>query len=333
MTRWPLMVLLLAPIVAGQTYNIRDLGTFPAGSVSQGNAINQCGQVVGYARFANFNAHGFLWTVRSGLKDLGSIPPESNFSAAQSINSWGDIAGYSTVGTLGNEHAVLWTHGRLEDLGTLAGGTLAEAMGINDERVVVGFSNSFTSQPHAFLWSEATGMVDLGTLPGGYYSQALAINQQGDIAGYSNAADNNWYAYLRPRNGEMRALPFLPGGNSASGNAINDLGELAGGSSSNTSSTDPVVWINGSVEDLGVLPNQGWGSAFGINNRRQVIGWSGFLAFIWSPEKGMQNLNDLIPANSGWQLQLPTGINDAGQITGQGLINGQMHAFLLTPTN
>jgi len=331
--RWPLMVLLLAPIGGAQTYSIRDLGTFPGGTVSQGNAINQCGQVVGYARFANFNAHGFLWTVGSGLKNLGAIPPESNFSVAQSINSWGDIAGYSTLGSLGNEHAVLWTHGRLVDLGTLAGGTLAEAMGVNDEGVVVGFSNSSASEPHAFLWSSAAGMVDLGTLQGGYYSQALAINQRGDISGYSNAADSNWYAYLRPRKGEMRALPFLPGGNSASGNAINDLGVVAGGSSSSTSSTDPVVWISGSVEDLGVLPNQGWGSAFGINNHRQVIGWSGFLAFIWSPERGMQNLNDLIPANSGWQLQLPTGINDAGQITGQGIINGQMHAFLLTPRN
>jgi probable HAF family extracellular repeat protein len=125
MMRSPLTVLLLAPIVAAQTYNIRDLGAFPGGNVSQGNAINQCGQVVGYARFANFNAHGFVWTVRGGLEDLGSIPPESNFSVAQSINSWGDIAGYSTVGTLGDERAVLWTHGKLVDLGTLAGGTLA----------------------------------------------------------------------------------------------------------------------------------------------------------------------------------------------------------------
>jgi probable HAF family extracellular repeat protein len=45
----------------------------------------------------------------------------------------------------------------------------------------------------------------------------------------------------------------------------------------------------------------------------------------------MQNLNDLIPSNSGWSLSLPTGINSRGQITGQGTINGEQHAFLLTP--
>ncbi len=83
-----------------------------------------------------------------------------------------------------------------------------------------------------------------------------------------------------------------------------------------------------------MLPNLGAGAASGINNLRQVIGYCAypFLAFIWSPEKGMQNLNDLIPANSGWQLQFATGINDRGQITGQGVIGGQSHAFLLTPT-
>jgi cell division protein FtsW (lipid II flippase) len=45
----------------------------------------------------------------------------------------------------------------------------------------------------------------------------------------------------------------------------------------------------------------------------------------------MQNLNQLIPSNSGWQLILADSINVQGQITGQGNINGQQHAFLLTP--
>ena len=41
--------------------------------------------------------------------------------------------------------------------------------------------------------------------------------------------------------------------------------------------------------------------------------------------------NDLIPADSGWALQDATGINDAGEIVGDGVIDGQDHAFLLTP--
>lgn len=47
----------------------------------------------------------------------------------------------------------------------------------------------------------------------------------------------------------------------------------------------------------------------------------------------MVDLNDLIPANSGWYLEATTGINNRGQIVGYGLHGGQQRAFLLTPTH
>ena len=45
----------------------------------------------------------------------------------------------------------------------------------------------------------------------------------------------------------------------------------------------------------------------------------------------MEDLNDLIPAGSGWVLVEARGINYRGQIVGTGSINGHAHAFLLTP--
>jgi probable HAF family extracellular repeat protein len=45
----------------------------------------------------------------------------------------------------------------------------------------------------------------------------------------------------------------------------------------------------------------------------------------------MTDLNNLIPAGSGWILVEATAINKAGQIAGVGTINGQTRAFLLTP--
>ena len=45
----------------------------------------------------------------------------------------------------------------------------------------------------------------------------------------------------------------------------------------------------------------------------------------------MQDLNDLIPPNSGWVLILANAINNKGEITGYGTIDGANHAFLLTP--
>jgi len=45
----------------------------------------------------------------------------------------------------------------------------------------------------------------------------------------------------------------------------------------------------------------------------------------------MQDLNNMIPAGTGWVLQAGAAINDAGQIAGSGTLNGKSHAFLLTP--
>jgi PEP-CTERM motif len=44
------------------------------------------------------------------------------------------------------------------------------------------------------------------------------------------------------------------------------------------------------------------------------------------------DLNTLIDPLSGWELLDAAEINVAGQITGQGLIGGEYHAFLLSPT-
>ena len=45
----------------------------------------------------------------------------------------------------------------------------------------------------------------------------------------------------------------------------------------------------------------------------------------------MVDLNTLIAPLSGWKLLDASAINDAGQITGQGLIGGEYHGYLLTP--
>lgn len=324
----------LVPLAVAQTYNVTDLGTFPGGTVSQGDALNDCGQVVGYARFSNFNAHGFSWKENTGLQDLGAIPPTSNFSVAQSVNKAGIVAGYSTFPNdpLQFSHAVLWVNGEIQDIGTLANGRNdAQAMGINDRGEVAGFS-----VPHAFFWTVKGGMRDLGTLPGGSYSQGLGINAKGEVVGFSDASGPGiWHAFVWSRSQGMRALPYLvPGDDNASANAINGSGEIVGGTSAGFRHERATLWHrNGTVEDLGVLPEQGWSVAFAINDSGQAVGWSGFRAFIWSRQQGMQDLNALISGTAGWLLILPTAINNRGEITGQGLINGQSHGFVLTPVS
>jgi len=64
---------------------------------------------------------------------------------------------------------VLWINGRIQDLGTLPGGTQSVAEAVNASGQVVGGSQQLqdAGQP-LFVWSRARGMLDLGVLPKGF---------------------------------------------------------------------------------------------------------------------------------------------------------------------
>lgn len=89
------------------------------------------------------------------------------------------------------------------------------------------------------------------------------------------------------------------------------------------------------MTDLGTLPGGTQSFAFGINNPGQIVGASdssggGLRAVIF--EQGIvRDLNQLIPAGSGWTLISAKAVNDNGQIVGEGVLNGQQRAFLLRP--
>jgi probable HAF family extracellular repeat protein len=174
-------------------------------------------------------------------------------------------------------------------------------------------------------------MFDLGTL-GGTTSWANSINTSGQIAGGSHAPpDERWHAYLRDE-GVMTDLGTLGGSRSVAYN-LNDAGQVVGWADLTGNITfHAVLWNNGVITDLGTL--SGPSVASGINNSGQIVGYSYTAAgrqhaFIYSGGV-MQDLNDLIPVDSGWELNYGSGITDDGKIIGWGLINGQTHAFLLT---
>jgi probable HAF family extracellular repeat protein len=128
-----------------------------------------------------------------------------------------------------------------------------------------------------------------------------------------------------------------------------------------------VLWSNGAVTDLGTLGTPGSVAipeALSINNNGQIAGWissTGNTGFLYSSgtitdlgsflaaainDNGVmvggpsidsggtvQNLNNLIPAGSGYQIQNATAINDNGQIVANATdtATGQTRALLLTP--
>ena len=82
----------------------------PAGFFSATTtAVNDSGDVVGYAGSPNIDSHAVLW--RNGMAiDLG-VWPGGHYSVANGINNLGQIVGTGTVSGNNLDHALMWTVG------------------------------------------------------------------------------------------------------------------------------------------------------------------------------------------------------------------------------
>jgi probable HAF family extracellular repeat protein len=325
-------LLILSALGQCQSYTITDLGAVGEAPYNGSpNAINISGQIAGQGWIAGF-PHAQLWG-QSGIRDLDK---NGLGSSGYGLDSAGRVVGESGLLISGSfeEHAVLWTkEGDMQDLGTLPGGSTSRASGIDSSGRIVGRSDYADSDlyTHAFLWTSQTGMQDLGALPGGMtLTQANAINNKGHIAG---ASAN--HACLWLKQGTIKDLGALSGG-SAVALGLNDRDHVVGYSLVVGSGPHALLWTkrNG-MQDLGTLPGGTLSIAATINNAEQIVGYSYNAlgmphAVLWNAE-GIQDLNDLITANSGWVLVYANSINDRGQIVGIGNLNGPLHAYLLNP--
>jgi probable HAF family extracellular repeat protein len=83
------------------------------------------------------------------------------------------------------DHAVLWEHGVMTDLGTLPGGSHSFALGINAAGVVAGMSDAGDGQFHAVIWQQRV-IRDLGI------GQAQGINNRGQVVGIRGLRPTLW---------------------------------------------------------------------------------------------------------------------------------------------
>ena len=314
--------------VLGQSYTLTDLGTL-GGSFSAANAINEAGHVVGFSGLPpnGFPLRPFLW-VEGTMTNLGTLG--GNTSLAFGINNVDQVAGTSTLSS-GFSHAFLWEDGVMMDLGTPTN-IASDANAINDAGQIAG-----TIYLTAFIWEDGV-MTELGTLPGFAGSVGHGINQAGEVVGGAFACHFCEARAVHWADGAMTDLGVLPGWDSSGASAINDVGQIVGTSSIIIPSVlRATLWDNGKIVDLGAGDGI-YSGALGINNAGVIVGYWGtselfvhHYATKWVDGE-LVDLNDLIPADSGWQLAEARGINDTGQIVGLAYnVDFDGHGFLLTP--
>ena len=270
------------------------------------------------------------------VKRLGS---QKEFTFMVAMNEESDIVGYRT--SLDDQSyqstiPTVWRKRKPIDLPRLSEGE-AFAAGINDNGQIVG--NAYVSPGgarHAVLWENDT-IVDLGAL-GGTNSFATAINADGVIVGMSDVDDREGTVPFVWRDGEMTEIE-LPDGMNCSAEMINDTGIIAGNMYDESHKLFGVIWIDGEMEPVPSLVNDGSTFPIDLNENGQMVGWSAnapgdhttYSAVLWNGSD-VFDLNVLIPADTGYRLISGQAINDNRQILATAVASDEhQHGVLLDP--
>lgn len=312
----------------GLPAGINDLGTL-GGDMSRALDSNEAGTIVGTAetdRPAPFGMESLAYTWDDGIMTALQLGvPGATFSQGNAVNRFDEVAGL--IGNGFSCQPAVWlpapAHGLAAGINVLA--PLAPALlegratAINDRGQVVGEAvlgcDIFGST--AFLWLPEPA---LGLPAGGHdltpeigefeLAEPTAITNDGTIVGWklrniSISPQSATRADLEALAEKGVALPF-----------------------------EAWVWQTGTLTMLPPLPEiDGFvavAQAFDLNDRGTIVGTSNATAVAWEDGR-IIDLNDRLPAGSGWQLAEAVSINERGEITGIGTLNGVPAAFLLRP--
>lgn len=294
----------------------------PAGS-TDGRAydINADGVVAG----DGFGDVGqpFVWDGHSAAPTVLT----SASSTLRAISNAGQAVGGYTLGS--SFHAFTWkSPGPIADIHNFTG-NFSYASGVNDAGVIVGRAGSSSATSpfirlspantvliprdgfandvnaanivvgsvdrgfdgRAFMWTQQSGFVNIGEIPGS--TGKLLVAEAINDAGYITG--------LGYKDAQLHGFLRAPNG------AVTQFTTSIGSVGTDVNNLNQVV---GLVESAGAAADD---------------------AMIWDAQSGVVQLETLIAPGSGWDLQVASAINDAGQIVGWGKFNGAPRPFLMTP--
>ena len=169
---------------------VTDLGTL-GGTNSDAAAINDSGQIVGWADIESGAQHAASW-IGTKVADLGTLGGTNSY--ANAVNISGEIVGAAETSS-GTQHAALFIGGKVVDLNAALSHSLAayitltDAVGINDSHLIVANGvDSRTGSNHAFLLTPS--MKVLNCVQGGNFykvvrpSNFVSSNVSPNISGH-----------------------------------------------------------------------------------------------------------------------------------------------------
>ncbi|WP_295625107.1 hypothetical protein [uncultured Nitrosomonas sp.] len=310
------------------TYIATQVDIIPMGSKRIARAMNDSGDIVGTVkREDNRGPNGVIWK-NGGQLEIIKSQGGGDYSTASGINNRLKIVGSTNTDT--GMHAFrLGQNGEPVLLEMLPGDTGSAALAISGSGKVAGWSSGPTGV-RAVIWSPAGEILALPALSISKSCRGLAINDNGDVAGVCDI-DSGPRAVLWSGGSDKTALDLgtLPGDHWSEVLSINNKGDVVGTSGDEESNRyHAVLWPNGSaIKDLGTLPNQTSSKALAINNKGTVVGVSSYnseghtseeRAFVWTNQRGMQDLNDLLLLSSGFVLSHAIAISSHGIIAAIG---------------
>lgn len=265
-----------------------DLRAAPFRGRAYGWAINNRGVVTGAAGDA---AHPFLWSVASGVEDMGITPGIPAPAAGRVLNDAGLVAGVTTIDDEVTR-AFVWTRSDgLTDIDTL-GSVESSPVAVGARGEVAGnrLASFDDGGERPFLWTRATGMVDLGTGQGSTAS-VNAMTPGLHIAGSIGYPDGHQRAMSWTRQRGMRELGTL-GGRTSAARDVNARGQIVGFAEDRPGAMRAFVWsAAGGMLDLNralrhAPPGLVLDQALAINDNGAIVAGSNAGLVLLRPDRG-----------------------------------------------
>ena len=305
-----LLIVLLAPVVAhAASYAITDVGPVDNTYQTEWFGVNDAGQLAGFVTIGGFAAPA-IWA--NGVATPIFQPTATRLGKAIAISASGAVA--AAVQTTNATVPAVYEADGTEHLfpGAPMTGQLASCLSMSPNGNMAATSET------------SAGSFIIRALPPTYMKETLpagtcpAINDAGHVA-YRLPASQSWGLWV---DGTTTPIDLAPVG-------INNGDDIVGSTLQASAAFRP---SGGPTQVLPSLPGVATSHFVdAINDARTIIGHAGTTAVIWQDGQ-VAALATLLPSGSGWTaLTAAWALSPAGNILGEGTLNGVAHWFLLTP--